>query len=164
MLRERYKADSPRTTAGELLLDVLGRAVPEVADGTVTVPALAGEAGLHLKIAVHSRDPDVDAVGACVGLRGSRILQVLKAVGGTLDLVDWHPDPLQFLVNALRPCEAGQLEPGALTVLHDVIYWHDGPEPPADYLARADRHVRLAAELTGITLEVHGPITPRTRS
>ena len=147
----------------EPLRRALARVVPEIAGGWVKIQAIAGEPGGHCKVALHSTDP-ADPVGACIGLRGSRIMEVLKAVGGRLDLVAWHPNPLQFVINALRPCEAGSLVPDEAIELYDVIYWFDGAEVPADFAARADQHIRLAAELTGTSLISRGPITARPAS
>jgi N utilization substance protein A len=145
----------------EPLRRALTRVVPEIAGGWVQIKAIAGQPGGHCKVALHSTDPDTDPIGACIGLRGSRIMEVLKAVGGRLDLVAWHPNPLQFVVNALRPCEAGSLVPDEVVELYDVVYWFDGAEAPADFEVQADQHIRLAAELTGTSLVSHGPITAR---
>lgn len=78
--------------------------VTEVADGTVTIEAMAREAGYRTKIAVHSADPKVDPVGACVGARGARVKTIVRELGGEkIDIIRYFSDPLQLLEEALKP-------------------------------------------------------------
>jgi N utilization substance protein A len=78
--------------------------VTEIADGTVTIEAMAREAGYRTKIAVNSSDPKVDPVGACVGARGARVKTIVRELGGEkIDIIRYHSDPIQLLEEALSP-------------------------------------------------------------
>jgi N utilization substance protein A len=78
--------------------------VTEIADGTVTLEAMAREAGYRTKIAVNSTDPKVDPVGACVGARGARVKTIVRELGGEkIDIIRYHADPIQLLEEALKP-------------------------------------------------------------
>lgn len=78
--------------------------VTEIADGTVTLEAMAREAGYRTKIAVNSTDPKVDPVGACVGARGARVKTIVRELGGEkIDIIRYHSDPIQLLEEALKP-------------------------------------------------------------
>ncbi|CAA6690396.1 MULTISPECIES: transcription termination factor NusA [unclassified Lentimonas] len=78
--------------------------VTEIADGTVTLEAMAREAGYRTKIAVNSSDPKVDPVGACVGARGARVKTIVRELGGEkIDIIRYHADPIQLLEEALKP-------------------------------------------------------------
>ncbi len=78
--------------------------VTEIADGTVTLEAMAREAGYRTKIAVNSSDPKVDPVGACVGARGARVKTIVRELGGEkIDIIRYHDDPIQLLEEALKP-------------------------------------------------------------
>lgn len=93
-------------TAPELLKRLFEREVPEIHDGTVLIENIAREAGDRAKVAVYSNDPNVDAVGTCVGPRGSRVQAIVNELGGeNMDIVEWVKDPAQFIANALNPAE-----------------------------------------------------------
>lgn len=93
-------------TAPELLKRLFEREVPEVHDGTVLIENIAREAGDRAKVAVYSNDPNVDAVGTCVGPRGSRVQAIVNELDGeNMDIVEWVKDPAQFIANALNPAE-----------------------------------------------------------
>ena len=80
--------------------------VTEIADGTVTIEAMAREAGYRTKIAVNSSDPKVDPVGACVGARGARVKTIVRELGGEkIDIIRYHSDPIQLLEEALSACD-----------------------------------------------------------
>ena len=80
--------------------------VPEIAEGIVSIVQVAREPGSRAKIAVTSRDSDVDPVGACVGMKGSRVQAVVQELRGEkIDIVPWDPDPAKFICNALAPAE-----------------------------------------------------------
>ena len=81
--------------------------VAEIADGTVFIAALAREPGLRCKIAVDTRDPKVDPVGACVGARGARVRNIVKELNNEkVDIIRWFPDPVQMLHEAIKPAQA----------------------------------------------------------
>jgi N utilization substance protein A len=95
--------------------------VPEIFDGTVIVKSVAREAGDRSKISVHSDNPDIDAVGACVGAKGARVEAVVEELGGEkIDIVQWNEDPKVFVKNALSPSQVLQVivdEPNQSTVV-----------------------------------------------
>jgi N utilization substance protein A len=126
--------------------------VPEIAEGIVEIKAVAREPGSRTKIAVASYDPDVDPVGACVGMRGSRVQNVVSELRGEkIDIVPWTPDVGRFVCSALAPAEVARIyldnEEQALEVI-----------VPDDQLSLAigkkGQNVRLAARLTGWSIDI----------
>lgn len=129
--------------------------VPEVAEGIIDIKALAREAGYRTKIAVLSNDPKVDAVGACVGVRGSRIKNIVDELGGEkIDIVRWNESSHELIANALMPAKCSQValcfELGGATVV-----------VPDDQLSLAigkhGQNVRLAARLTDWDIDILTP-------
>src|SRR5262249_42451370 len=126
--------------------------VPEIFKGTVEIKAIAREPGFHSKVAVWSRQDGVDAVGACVGLRGIRIQNIVNELNGErIDVVQWDPDATRFVSNALSPAQ-----------VHDV---HLIPEENTAEIVVGDRQLslaigkegqnaRLAAKLTGMRIDI----------
>src|SRR5262249_8206970 len=120
--------------------------------GTVEIKAIAREPGFRSKVAVWSRQDGVDPVGACVGLRGIRIQNIVNELGGErIDVVQWDPDPGRFVANALSPAQ-----------VHDV---HLLPEDNTAEVVVGDRQLslaigkegqnaRLAAKLTGMRIDI----------
>ena len=93
-------------TAPELLKRLFEREVPEIKDGTVLIENIAREAGDRAKVAVYSKDPNVDPVGTCVGPRGSRVQAIVNELDGeNMDIVEYVKDPAKFIANALNPAE-----------------------------------------------------------
>lgn len=126
--------------------------VPEIADGTVTIQAVAREPGARSKIAVHSRDEKVDPVGACVGHRGSRVQAVVNELyDEKIDIIRWNVDPGLFIGEALSPAKAVHV-----TVNPDLKSAH--VEVPDNQLSlaigKAGQNVRLAARLTGWRIDI----------
>jgi N utilization substance protein A len=126
--------------------------VPEIFEGIVQVKAVAREAGARTKIAVASRDSDVDPVGACVGMKGSRVQAVVQELRGEkIDIVPWDRDPARFVCAAIQPAE-----------VHKVILDEaDGrmelvvpDEKLSLAIGRKGQNVRLAAQLTGWKLDI----------
>ena len=126
--------------------------VPEIDEGIVLVKACAREAGARTKIAVDSRDNDVDPVGACVGMKGSRVQAVVQELRGEkIDIVPWDRDPARFVCAAIQPAE-----------VHKVILDEaDGrmelvvpDEKLSLAIGRKGQNVRLAAQLTGWKLDI----------
>jgi N utilization substance protein A len=98
-----------RTHPG-LLMKLFEMEVPEIYEGTVRIEACAREPGHRAKIAVSSVDPDVDPVGACVGLKGSRVQAVVGELRGeAIDIIPWHPDPARFIVHAIAPAQVSRV-------------------------------------------------------
>jgi N utilization substance protein A len=126
--------------------------VPEIAEGIVSVAQVAREPGARSKIAVTSKDSDVDPVGACVGMKGTRVQAVVQELRGEkIDIVTWDPDPAKFICNALAPAEIVR-----------VVVDEDGRSMqvvvPDDQLSLAigkkGQNVRLASKLSGWHLDV----------
>lgn len=91
-------------THPELVKRLFEQEVPEVFDGTVEIKSIAREAGSRTKIAVYSKDPNVDAVGACVGINGCRVNIIVSELGGEkIDIINWSEDPKEFIAAALSP-------------------------------------------------------------
>lgn len=126
--------------------------VPEIAEGIVKIMQVAREPGSRSKIAVASRDPDVDPVGACVGMKGSRVQAVVQELRGEkIDIVTWDPDPAKFICNGLAPAEIVRVIVDEGDRSMEVVV-------PDDQLSLAigkrGQNVRLASKLTGWSLDV----------
>jgi N utilization substance protein A len=140
-------------TANELLIKLFELEVPEIADRTVVIEAAAREPGSRAKIAVSSRDSDVDPVGACVGMKGSRVQAVVQELRGEkIDIVPWDDDPARFVCNALAPAEVSRVLVDDNSHTMEIIV-------PDDQLSlaigRRGQNVRLASQLTGWKLEIN---------
>src|SRR5579875_4158265 len=84
--------------------------VPEIYDGTVVIKAIAREAGERTKVAVYSKDPDVDCVGACVGMKGMRVQSIIRELRGEkIDIIEYNEDPITFAANALSPAKSSHV-------------------------------------------------------
>ena len=128
------------------------REVPEIQEGIVKIMSIAREPGSRTKIAVHSTNPDIDPVGACVGVRGSRIGVVLQELKGEkIDVVPWDPDPAKFVYNALSPAECSKVIVDEDNKTLEVIV-------PDDQLSlaigRKGENVRLASKLVGWRIDI----------
>jgi N utilization substance protein A len=126
--------------------------VPEIAEGIVEIKAVAREAGSRTKIAVASYDSDVDPVGACVGMRGSRVQNVVSELRGEkIDIIPWTPDVARFVCSALAPAEVTRIYIDNEDQSLEVIV-------PDDQLSLAigkkGQNVRLAAKLTGWNIDI----------
>ncbi|MCC7493061.1 MAG: transcription termination/antitermination protein NusA [Fimbriimonadaceae bacterium] len=135
-----------------LLRRLFEREVPEIHEGIVEIASLAREAGVRSKVAVATRDANVDPVGACVGHRGSRVTAVTNELGPEkVDVIRYYEDPRQFIQEALQPAKIAK-----------VILSDDGSSAtvvvPDDQqslaIGRAGQNVRLAARLTGLKLDI----------
>jgi N utilization substance protein A len=127
--------------------------VPEIYDKIVRVEASAREAGARSKIAVFSRDRDVDPVGACVGMKGSRVQAVVQELRGEkIDIVPYDADPARFVCNAIAPAEVSRVLIDAAGHTMQLIV-------PDDKLSLAigkkGQNVRLASQLTGWRIDIH---------
>jgi len=126
--------------------------VPEISEGIVSIIQVAREPGSRAKIAVSSRDSDVDPVGACVGMKGSRVQAVVQELRGEkIDIVPWDRDPAKFICNALAPAEITR-------VVVDEANRTMGVVVPDDQLSLAigkkGQNVRLASKISGWSLDV----------
>src|SRR5919197_2542271 len=137
----------------ELLKRLFEVEVPEIAEGVVVIEAAAREPGGRAKIAVSSRDSDVDPVGACVGMKGSRMQAVVQELRGEkIDIVPWDEDPARFVCSALAPPEVSRVIIDEANHAMEIIV-------PDDQLSlaigRHGQNVRLAAQLTGWKLDIN---------
>ena len=126
--------------------------VPEVYDGVIEIKAVARDPGSRAKIGVMSNDSSIDPVGACVGMRGSRVQAVVNELGGEkIDIVPWSPDPATFVVNALAPAEVAKV---ILDEDLDRIEVVVPEEQLSLAIGRRGQNVRLASQLTGLEIDI----------
>ncbi len=142
-----------RTTA-ELVRCLFDLEVPEIYDGTVEIKAIAREAGGRTKVAVRSNDPNVDEVGACVGMKGSRVRAVVEELSGEkLDIVRWSEDAVELCANALNPADIVDMNVDAESGTIQVTV-------PQDQLSLAigkrGQNARLASKLIGWNIDIKG--------
>jgi N utilization substance protein A len=139
-------------TAPEFMAELFKMEVPEIYDGIIEIKAVARDPGSRAKIAVISHDGSIDPVGACVGMRGSRVQAVVNELQGEkIDIIPWNDDQPTFLVNALQPAEVSKVvldeEAGKIEV---VV-----PEEQLSLaIGRRGQNVRLAAQLTGLDIDI----------
>jgi N utilization substance protein A len=155
-----------RTHPG-LLMKLFELEVPEIYEGIVRIEACAREPGHRAKIAVSSQDRDVDPVGACVGLKGSRVQAVVQELRGeAIDIIPFHPDPARFIVHAIAPAQVSKVYIDEHTHSMELIV-------PDDQLSKAigrrGQNVRLAAQLTGWRIDIfsesrHADMVDQARS
>jgi N utilization substance protein A len=127
--------------------------VPEMQQGVVEIRASAREAGSRTKIAVSSRDDGIDPVGACVGLKGSRVQAVVNELGGErIDIVPWSPDPERFAKLALAPARVARVFSDAASRTIQAIVDEDQLSLA---IGRNGQNVRLASELTGWKIDLY---------
>ncbi len=139
-------------THPNLVVKLFEQEVPEIAEGTVTIEAASREAGFRTKIAVRSKDSDVDPVGACVGMKGARVQAVVQELKGEkIDIVPFEQDDARFVCNALAPAEITRVLVNESEHTMQIIV-------PDDQLSlaigRRGQNVRLAAELTGWKIDI----------
>src|SRR5262245_38433144 len=139
-------------TCTEFLVKLFQQEVPEMYEGIVRIEAAAREPGARSKISVSSRDPDVDPIGACVGVRGSRVQAVVQELRGEkIDIVAAHPDPVRYVCNALQPAQVVRVMVDDGNRSMDVIV-------PDDQLSLAigkkGQNVRLAVQLTRWKIDI----------
>ena len=139
-------------TAPQFLMELFKLEVPEIAQGLIELKGAARDPGLRAKIAVQAKDKRIDPVGACVGMRGSRVQSVSNELAGErVDIVPWDENPAQFVINAMAPAEVENVvvdeEAHAMSigVAEDKL---------AQAIGRGGQNVRLASELTGWVLNV----------
>lgn len=136
----------------QVLFRLFEQEVPEIYEGIVRIVAVAREPGVRSKVAVYSRDSDVDPVGACVGMRGSRVQAVVQELRGEkIDIVPYVEDPARFVCNAISPAEVAKVLIDETNMTMELIV-------PDDQLSlaigRGGQNVRLAAQLTGWNLDI----------
>ncbi len=138
--------------APEFLLELFKLEVPEVGQGLIDILRAARDPGLRAKIAVRSNDPRIDPVGACVGMRGSRVQTVSTELSGErVDIILWDDNPAQFVINAMSPAEVASIVVDEETNTMDIAVAED---QLSQAIGRAGQNVRLASQLTGWVLNV----------
>ncbi|HKL45218.1 MAG TPA: transcription termination factor NusA [Roseovarius sp.] len=139
-------------TAPDFMAELFKMEVPEIYDGIIDIKAVARDPGSRAKIAVISYDNSIDPVGACVGMRGSRVQAVVNELQGEkIDIIPWNEDQPTFLVNALQPAEVSKVVLDEEAERIEVVV-------PEDQLSlaigRRGQNVRLASQLTGLDIDI----------
>ena len=139
-------------TAPEFLAELFKMEVPEIYDGIIEIKAVARDPGSRAKIGVISNDNSIDPVGACVGMRGSRVQAVVSELQGEkIDIIPWNEDAPTFLVNALQPAEVSKV------ILDDDAERIEVIVPDEQLslaIGRRGQNVRLASQLTGFDIDI----------
>ncbi len=139
-------------TAPELLIKLFTLEVPEVGEGLIDIIGAARDPGLRAKIAVRANDGRIDPVGACVGMRGSRVQAVSNELNGErVDIILWDDNPAQFVINAMSPAEVVSIVVDEDSHAMDVAVSDDNL---SQAIGRGGQNVKLASQLTGWTLNV----------
>jgi len=126
--------------------------VPEIYDGVIEVKSVARDPGSRAKIAVVSNDSSIDPVGACVGMRGSRVQAVVQELQGEkIDIIPWNPDAATFIVNALQPAEVAKVVLDEDAERIEVVV---PDEQLSLAIGRRGQNVRLASQLTGWDIDI----------
>jgi N utilization substance protein A len=141
-------------THPDLLRRLFEIEVPEIFNGVVEIKSIAREPGSRSKVAVHSNQTGVDAVGACVGLRGIRIQNVVnELLGEKIDVIEWDEDPAKFIANSLSPATVDRVELEEAQQSASVIV----PDRQLSLaIGREGQNARLAARLTGWRIDIKG--------
>jgi N utilization substance protein A len=139
-------------THRNLLLRLLELEVPELHSGIIELKSIAREAGFRSKIAVSARQPDVDPIGSCVGLRGIRIQNIVNELNGErIDIVEWSPDPANFIAHALSPAQVVSVSVNSEAKAATVVV----PDRQLSLaIGREGQNARLAARLTGWRIDI----------
>ncbi len=139
-------------TAPEFMIELFRMEVPEIYDGVIEIKACARDPGSRAKIAVISYDSSIDPVGACVGMRGSRVQAVVNELQGEkIDIIPWNDDAATFLVNALQPAEVTKVVIDEEAERIEVVV----PEEQLSLaIGRRGQNVRLASQLTGLDIDI----------
>jgi N utilization substance protein A len=139
--------------APELVQNLFQTEVPEIYDGTVQIRAIAREAGERTKIAVMSRDKEVDAVGACVGMKGMRVQSIIRELRGEkIDIIEYHEDPVVFAEKALQPAKVSRVTVLDPSDKHLEVVVDDSQLSLA--IGKKGQNVRLAAKLLGWKIDI----------
>ncbi|GAB3341447.1 MULTISPECIES: transcription termination factor NusA [Chromohalobacter] len=139
-------------TRPEMIVELFKIEVPEIAEQLIEIKGAARDPGARAKIAVKTNDKRIDPVGACVGMRGSRVQAVSNELGNErVDIITWDDNPAQLVINAMAPAEVGSILVDEDAHSMDVAVAEDNL---AQAIGRSGQNVRLASELTGWTLNV----------
>jgi len=149
-------------TAPEFLIELFKLEVPEVGQGMIQILAAARDPGIRAKIAVKSNDPRIDPVGACVGMRGSRVQAVSNEIAGErVDIIPFDANPAQFVINAMSPAEVQSIVVDEERHGMDIAVAED---KLSQAIGRGGQNIRLASQLTGWELNVMTESDAETKS
>ncbi len=136
-----------------LLIKLFEQEVPEIYDGTVMIRGAVREAGDRAKVAVYSRERDVDPVGACVGMKGTRVQSIIRELRGEkIDIVEWSEDPIAFVTNALSPAKVQRVS--IVDERERVMEVIVEDKQLSLAIGKKGQNVRLAAKLTGWRIDI----------
>ncbi|MBI5095692.1 MAG: transcription termination/antitermination protein NusA [Candidatus Hydrogenedentes bacterium] len=139
-------------TSPELVRALFELEVPEIYDGTIQIRAVSREPGSRTKVAVQSTDPNVDAVGACVGMKGARVRAVVEELSGEkIDIVRWSEDPVEFCGNALNPADILDISVDQERKSIMVVVPHDQLSLA---IGKRGQNARLASRLIGWNIDI----------
>ena len=139
-------------THPQFMAKLFAQEVPEIYDGIIEIKSVARDPGSRAKIAVISRDTSIDPVGACVGMRGSRVQAVVQELQGEkIDIIPWSMDAANFVVNALAPAEVAKVVLDEDTRRIEVVV---GEDQLSLAIGRRGQNVRLASQLTGWQIDI----------
>ncbi len=141
-------------TSSELLIELFKLEVPEVGEGVIDIVSAARDPGVRAKIAVRANDDRIDPIGACVGMRGSRVQSISNELAGErVDIILWDENAAQFVINAMSPAEVVSIVMDEESHNMDIAV---SDEMLSQAIGRNGQNVKLATELTGWTLNVMG--------
>jgi N utilization substance protein A len=140
-------------TDAALLIKLFEQEVPEIYDGTVVIKGAVREAGDRAKVAVFSRERDVDPVGACVGMKGTRVQAIIRELRGEkIDIVEWSEDPVAFVTNALSPAKVQRV---SIVDDHERVMEVIVEDKQLSLaIGKKGQNVRLAAKLSGWRIDI----------
>ncbi len=139
-------------TRPELIIELFKLEVPEVGEGLIQILGAARDPGQRAKISVYTEDPRIDPVGACVGMRGSRVQAVSNELAGErVDIIPWDEDPARFVINAMAPADVVSIVVDEDNHAMDIAV---ATENLSQAIGRGGQNVRLASQLTGWELNV----------
>ena len=146
-------------TAPALVAKLFELEVPEIKNGDVIIKSVAREPGSRSKVAVYSRDPNIDAKGACVGQRGQRVQQIMNELSDEkIDIVDWKEDAALFISEALQPAKVVRVDTEISTNAEGIVERHAKVIVPDQQfslaIGKSGQNVRLAARLTGFKIDI----------
>ena len=152
----RHESRGPQVflsrTHPHFIVKLFVQEVPEIYDGIVEIKAVSRDPGSRAKIAVYTQDMSIDPVGACVGMRGTRVQSVVSELQGEkVDIIPWAPNPATFVVNALAPAEAIKVVMDEDAKRIEVVVSDDQLSLA---IGRRGQNVRLASQLTGWTIDI----------
>src|SRR6266849_1318555 len=146
--------------APELVMRLFEQEVPEIYDGTIVIKGCAREAGERTKIAVQSRDRDVDSVGACVGMKGMRVQSIIRELRGEkIDIIEYSDEPVVFATHALSPAKISRVLIIDPLGKHMEVIVHDSQLSLA--IGKKGQNVRLAAKLLGWRIDLKSEVEKR---